>query len=117
MKDIQVSEKTFRRLLALKNRWSFNYRKVTNEDVIEKLEALKMEIFGYGSDTSPEEIEKICNKKTRDQLEEESERFQRALRTLLNSGHDFEPEYTLDLHLRKMIELIEEGDEIGTPIF
>jgi hypothetical protein len=117
IKDIQCSEETLRRLLTLKNHWSFSHRKVTNDEVLEKLKALKNEIFGYEAGASPETIERISNEKTRDQLEEESERFQRGYRILLESGLDFEAEYTLDQHLRKMAELIDESDEIGAPIF
>jgi hypothetical protein len=117
IKDIQCSEETFRRLLTLKNHWSFTHRKVTNNEVLDKLKALKIEIFGYDSRASLETIERISYEKTRDQLEEESERFQRGYRILLETGLDFEPEYSLDQHLRKMVELIDESDEIGVPIF
>lgn len=117
MRDIQISEETYGNLLILKNQWSLNYRKITNKEVLEKIDGLKQEVFGYSSEGTPNEIEAACKGKTRDELEEESEKFQRALRALLNSGQDFEPEYTLDMHIKKMIELIEESDEIGVPLF
>ncbi len=117
MKEIQISEETYRSLLVLKNHWSFTYRKITNKEVIQRLESLKKETFGYDSTATDEEIERISCEKTRDQLERESERFQQGYRGLLGSGLDFEPKYTMDQHLKKMIELIEEGEEIGTPLF
>jgi len=115
--ELQISEETHRRLLILKNHWSFTYRKVTNDDVIEKLNSLKKEIFGYGPDAFSEDIQKISIKKTKNELVEEAERFQRGFKILLESGLDFEPEYTMDMHLKKMVELIENNDEIGAPLF
>jgi hypothetical protein len=104
-------------LLALKNHWSLNYRKVSNKSVLEKLSTLKRETFGFDSTAPVEEIERMSMKKTRDQLEKESERFQRGCGELLRLGIDFEPEYTFEQHIRKMVELIEDNEEIGAPIF
>lgn len=117
MKEITISEETYRQLLALKNYWSFSYRNVTNQEIIDKLEACKKEIFGYESEPTLEEIESASKGKTRKKLEEESERFQRALKILLESEVDVEPEYTMDEHLRKMRELIDNSEDVGTPLF
>ena len=117
MRDVEVSDETYRRLLALKNHWSFAYRRVTNKEVLDKIEVFKKEIFGHGSKATPEDVERTSSGKTRGELEEASERFQTAYKALLESGLDFEPDYTMDHHIRKMAELIEEGEEIGTPMF
>ncbi|MFQ5887244.1 MAG: hypothetical protein ACE5HY_00935 [Candidatus Hydrothermarchaeales archaeon] len=109
MREIQLSDKTFKELVKLKNHWSFQYRRVTNPDVLKLLDKHKKEIFGYDSSASMEEIEQISNQKSRDQLEDEMERFNRALNELLVSGYDFEPGYTFDEHVKKMIEAIEEN--------
>lgn len=110
-----MSEDTFRRLVRLKNHWSFHHRRVTNPEVLRILDKLKRDIFGYGSNASAEEIERISKHKPRDQLEAEMERFSKAVNELLVSGYDFEPEYTFEQHIRKMIEVIEESGV--SPIF
>lgn len=114
MRQVQLSEENFRKLIELKNHWSFQRRRVTNPEVLRVLDKLKRETFGYGSAASAEEIERISRQKTRDQLEAEMERFSRALNKLLVSGYDFEPEYTLDMHVKKMLDAINRG-EIGYP--
>ena len=108
MRQIQLSEETFRKLVKLKNHWSFQNNRVTNPKVLKVLDELKSKIFGHDSSASPEEIERISNKKSRDQLEDEMERFSRVLNDLLASGYDFDPSYTLDEHIKKMIETFEE---------
>lgn len=113
MRQIQISEQTFRKLIELKNHWSFQHRRVTNPKVIKILEELKLKIFGYNSLMSDAQIEEITHKKSRNQLEEESERFSNVYRDLLVSGYDFEPEYTIDEHIRKMLEVIDQGGDIG----
>jgi hypothetical protein len=117
MREIKVSKETYKKLIMIKNHWSFKYRKITNKKVLEILESLKKDIFGYDSTANLEKINEISMSKTRNQLEEESDRFQRELMKLLESGIDFEPEYTLDSHISKIIELIENNEEIGSPIF
>jgi GTP cyclohydrolase I len=117
MRQIPVAEDTFRKLIELKNHWSFQYRKVTNKEVLKILDKIKMEIYGYDSSTPSTEIERISNSKTREQLEREMERFAKAYKELLVSGYDFEPNYTLDEHIKKMIEVITESEEIQTPIY
>lgn len=114
MRQVQLSEETFRKLIELKNHWSLQHRRVTNKQVLHLLGEAKRRIFGYGIDASPEEIEEISKRKTRAELEEEMERFSRAYKKLLISGYDFEPEYTLDMHIRKMIDAINQG-EAGYP--
>jgi cob(I)alamin adenosyltransferase len=109
MRQIPLSEETFRSLVRLKNHWSLHHRKVTNPEVLRILEELKREIFGYGASASEEEIERISRQKSRDRLEGEMDRFSRALGELLVSGHDFEPQYTFDQHIRTMIRVIEEN--------
>ncbi len=106
MRQIQVSEETFRKLIELKNHWSFQHRKVTNPKVIKILEELKLKIFGYNSSMSDAQIEEIARKKSKAQLQEESERFSNVYRDLLVSGYDFEPEYTIDEHIKKMLDVI-----------
>lgn len=106
MRQIQVSEETFRKLIELKNHWSFQHRKVTNPKVIKILEELKLKIFGYNSSMSDAQIEEIARKKSKAQLQEESERFSNVYRDLLASGYDFEPEYTIDEHIKKMLDVI-----------
>ncbi|MEE9564727.1 MAG: hypothetical protein V3V63_03355 [Candidatus Hydrothermarchaeaceae archaeon] len=106
MRQIQVSEETFRKLIELKNHWSFQHRKITNPKVIKVLEELKLKIFGYNSSMSDAQIEEIARKKSKAQLQEESERFSNVYRDLLVSGYDFEPEYTIDEHIKKMLDVI-----------
>lgn len=117
MMEISITNETHRRLLSLKNHWSFTQRKVTNKIVLTKLNECKRDIFGYDENASIQEIEEASLTKPREQLEKESEGFQRALNVLIESGIDFEPEYTLDQHLRKMAELIEDGNDTALPIF
>ncbi|MFQ6135560.1 MAG: hypothetical protein ACE5PM_00055 [Candidatus Hydrothermarchaeales archaeon] len=117
LRQIQLSEETFRELVKLKNHWSFQYRRVTNPEVLKAIDKLKKEIFGYGNSASVEELERISKQKSRDQLEAEMERFSRALNELLVSGHDFEPEYTIDAHIKNMLKVIDEGADVLTPIF
>jgi hypothetical protein len=112
---IELDETTFRRLVKLKNHWSFQYRKVTNPRVKEIIEKLKLEIFGYNSSTPASEVERIIASKSREQLEQESERFARAIEKLLISGYDFEPEYSFAEHIAKMIEVLEDSDV--APVF
>ncbi len=107
MRQIQISEENFRRLVKLKNHWSFQHGRITNPEVMNLLDGLKKEIFGYGGSASADEIERISKQKSRDQLEAEMGRFSRALDELLVSGHDFEPGYTLDEHIKKMIDVID----------
>ena len=104
-----MSEETFRELVKLKNHWSFQHRRVTNPKVLEILDKLKSEIFGYGNSAPAEEIERISNRKSRDQMEAEMDRFSKHLNELLVSGYDFEPGYTIDEHIKTMIRAIEEG--------
>ena len=106
MRQIQVSEETFRKLIELKNHWSFQHRKITNPKVIKILEELKLKIFGYNSSMSDAQIEEIARKKSKAQLQEESERFSNVYRDLLVSGYDFEPEYTIDEHIKRMLDVI-----------
>jgi len=106
LRQIQVSEETFRKLIELKNHWSFQHRKVTNPKVIKILEELKLKIFGYNSSMSDAQIEEIARKKSKAQLQEESERFSNVYRDLLVSGYDFEPEYTIDEHIKRMLDVI-----------
>ncbi len=106
MRQIQVSEETFRKLIELKNHWSFQHRKITNPKVIKVLEELKLKIFGYNSSMSDAQIEEIARKKSKAQLQEESERFSNVYRDLLVSGYDFEPEYTIDEHIKRMLDVI-----------
>ncbi len=103
--------------MTLKNHWSFTYRKVTNPTVEKMIEEFKLRVFGYNSRTSVDEIERIAKSKSREQLEKENERFANGMREFLKSGHDFEPEYTLDEHIRKMVEVIDQGEEVPPPIF
>jgi predicted CopG family antitoxin len=117
MRQIEVSEETFRALVRLKNHWSFQYREVTNPEVLKLLDGLKREIFGYGSSASAEEIERISNQKSRDRLEAEMEDFSKALNELLTSGYDFEPGYTLDDHINRMIQVLEDSGAGAAPIF
>ncbi|NOZ58869.1 MAG: hypothetical protein GXO66_04755 [Euryarchaeota archaeon] len=112
---IELDEATFRRLVKLKNHWSFQYRRVTNPRVREIIEKLKLEIFGYNSSTPASEVERIIAGKSRDQLEREAEAFARAMDKLLLSGYDFEPEYSFAEHIAKMIEVIENSD--AAPVF
>lgn len=117
MHKIEISEETHQKLLTLKNHWSTAYRKITNKAVLEKIESLKEEIFGYDNAATAEEIQRISTSKSRSQLESESERFQNEFNKILKSGLDFEPEYAMNEHLKKMAELIDESTEIGTPLF
>ncbi len=110
MREIQLSEDTFRKLVILKNHWTFHHGRVTNPEVTRRLEEAKLKIFGYNSSTPVEEMEKIANSKSRDQLEGEAEEFAEAVKTLLSSGLDFDPRYTLEDHVKKMIDVINEGD-------
>jgi len=109
MRQISVSENTFRKLIELKNHWSFQHRTVTNKDVLQELDRIKMEIYGYDSKTPVEKIEEISNKKTKEKLIEEMDAFSKAYNKLLVSGYDFEPGYTIDEHIKTMIKAIEEG--------
>jgi len=106
LRQIQISEENFRKLIELKNHWSFQHRRVTNPKVIKILEELKLKIFGYNSSMSDAQIEEIARKKNKAQLQEESERFSNVYRDLLRSGYDFEPEYTIDKHIKKMLDVI-----------
>ncbi len=117
MIEITITDETHRRLLSLKNHWSFTHRKVTNKTILSKLNECKKEIFGYPENASAKDIEEASHAKTREQLEKESDLFQHALKALIESGIDFEPEYTFDEHLRKMAELIEEASDTALPIF
>ena len=117
MRQIEISEETFRRLIELKNHWSFQHRKVTNVDVLDLIEKAKMDIYGYNRSTSLEEMKRIANSKTKEELQDEMERYAVFLRELLTSGYDFEPGYSIEEHIRKMIEVIDEGEEILTPTF
>ncbi len=117
MHKIEITEETHEKLLTLKNHWSLTYRKITNKVVLEKIDSLKEEIFGYSAATKPEQIVRISASKTRSQLEAESDRFQNEFNKILKSGLDFEPEYTMNEHLKKMAELFDESTEIGMPLF
>lgn len=117
MREISLSEETFREIIKMKNFWSFQFRGVTNPKVLEILQKMKHEVFGYDDRTPAKEIEKIANSKPRKQLEEEMEKFNKGLNELLLSGFDFEPEYTLDMHIDKMIELIDNSEELNSPVF
>ncbi len=117
MGSVELSEETLRRLMALKNHWSYTYRRVTNPDVVKMIEEFKLRVFGYNSYTPVDEIEENAKSKSREQLEKENDRFANGMMELLKSGHDFEPEYTLDAHIGKMVEVIDQGDEIPPPMF
>ncbi|MEE9594861.1 MAG: hypothetical protein V3V92_05620 [Candidatus Hydrothermarchaeales archaeon] len=117
MSSVELSEETLRRLMEMKNHWSYTYRRVTNPDVVKMIEEFKLRVFGYNSYTPVDEIEEIAKSKSREQLEKENERFANGIRELLKKDYDFEPEYTLDEHIRKMIEVIDQGDEIPPPMF
>lgn len=110
MRQIQLSEENFRKLVELKNHWSFQHGRVTNPKVVKVLEELKLKIFGYNSSTPDAQIDEIARKKSKAQLEEESERFSNVYRDLLVSGYDFEPEYTIDEHIKKMLDVVQGGD-------
>jgi predicted CopG family antitoxin len=112
MRQINISEENFRKLIELKNHWSFQHRRVTNPKVIQVLEELKLKIFGYNSSMSDAQIDEIARKKTKEQLLEEAERFSNVYKDLLVSGYDFEPEYTIDEHIRKMLEIVDQGGDI-----
>ncbi|GBE55868.1 MAG TPA: hypothetical protein ENH13_01025 [Euryarchaeota archaeon] len=117
MPTIEITKETHQKLLALKNHWTITYRQITNQRALDKIEKLKEEIFGYTSTATAEEIQQISNTKTRSQLETESEKFQRELQKIARSGIDLEAEYTMNEHLKKMAEVIDENTEIGTPLF
>ncbi len=76
-----------------------------------------MRVFGYNSTTPVDEIERIAKTKSREQLEKENDRFAHGMRELLKADYDFEPEYTIDEHIKKMIEVIDRGDDIPAPMF
>jgi predicted CopG family antitoxin len=113
MRQINISEENFRKLIELKNHWSFQHRRVTNPKVVQILEELKLKIFGYNSSMSDAQIDEIACKKTKEQLQEEAERFSNVYRDLLVSGYDFEPEYTIDDHIKKMLEVIDQDGDIS----
>jgi hypothetical protein len=115
--EIKISEKTYNNLLALKNRRSFAHGRISENEVLSKIEVIKKDIFGHGSDATPQEIDGSLQGKTRTEIEELSNRFQTALNRLFESGLDFEPEYTMDSHINRMIELIEGGDDPDASIF
>jgi hypothetical protein len=115
--EIKISEKTYKTLLALKNRLSFAHGRISENEVLSKIEAIKKDIFCHGSDATPQEIERSLQGKTRTEIEELSNRFQTALNRLFESGLDFEPEYTMDSHINRVIELIEGEDDLDASIF
>lgn len=117
MRQLEISEKTFRRLVELKNHWSFQHRKVTNKTVLDLIEKSKMDIYGYNSSTPLKDMERIANSKTKDELQIEMEKYANVIKELLKSGYDFEPEYTIDDHIKKMIYVIDESEDILTPMF
>lgn len=107
MKQLSVPEELYKKLLTLKNHYTFTSRKITNSEALAKLEEAKKRIFGYNNKSPKEEIEKIIKTKTRAELEEESEKFAKFYKELISSGIDFEPEYRIEEHLKKIIEMIE----------
>ena len=113
MRQINISEENFRKLIELKNHWSFQRGQVTNPKVIQVLEELKLKIFGYNSSMSDARIDEIARKKTKEQLQEDAERFSNVYKDLLASGYDFEPEYTIDEHIKKMLEIVDQGGDIS----
>ena len=113
MPTIEITKETHQKLMNLKNHWTITYRHITNQTALEQIEKLKEEIFGYTSTTPPEQIRQISNQKNRSQIEAESEKFQRELQKIARSGIDLEPGYTMNQHLKKMAELIDESTEIG----
>ena len=117
MPTIEITKETQQKLLTLKNHWTIIYRQITNQKALEKIETIKKEIFGYNSNTPPEEIRQVSNQKSRSQLETESGKFQKELQKIITSEIDLEPNYTINEHLKKMAELIDENTEIGTPLF
>ena len=117
MPTIEITKETLQTLLNLKNHWTVTYRQITNQTALDQIETIKEEIFGYKRTAIAEEILQISNLKSRTQLEFESEKFQKEIQKLITSGLDLEAEYTMNEHLKKMAELIDESAEIGTPIF
>jgi len=111
MKQLSISDELYNKILALKNHCSATCRKITNKQVVEKIEEAKKQIFGYGSKTPKEEIEKIAKTKTRDELEQENEKFAEFYKKLIAAGIDFEPEYKIEEHLKRMIETAENPEE------
>lgn len=106
MRGISLSEETFRALVVLKNHWSFQRNRVTNNDVLRALEELKRGIYGYDSTTPPEAVEELFKKRSRGENERDIERFAKAYRELLASGYDFEPEFTIDQCIKEMLGVI-----------
>jgi hypothetical protein len=117
MTQIELSMETFRELVRLKNHWSYHFRHVTNPEVQKAIDEKKLDIFGYDTHTPHPEIERISNTKSRDQLEAEMEAFARVLTELLVSGYDFEPGFSFDELIQKMVEIIEDGEDIAAPMF
>jgi len=107
MKQLSISDELYLKLLSLKNHHTFTCRKITNSKALAKIEEAKKRIFGYNSKSSKEEIEKTAKTKTRAELEKENEKFSEFYRELLNSKIDFEPEYKIEEHLKKLIEIAE----------
>ncbi len=110
MTQLELSDEAFRHLLALKNHWSLHHRRITNPEISRLIEEFKLRVFGYNSSTPAEEMERIAKSKSKAQLQQEAERFAKGLGELARSGKDFEPEYTLEQHIKKMIEVINEND-------
>jgi hypothetical protein len=117
MPTIEITKETHQKLMNLKNHWTITYRQITNQTALEQIEELKEGIFGCKSTATAEEIQQASNLKSRSRLEGESERFQKELQKIVSSGIDLEAGYTMNEHLKKMAELIDENTEIGAPLF
>ncbi len=117
MPTIEITKETQQKLMNLKNHWTTTYRQITNQTALDQIETIKEKTFGYKRTATAEEIQQISNKKTRRQLEFESEKFQKEIQKLIRAGIDLEAEYTMNEHLKKMAELMDESTEIGTPMF
>lgn len=117
MTELELPIQTFKELVRLKNHWSYHYRQVTNPEVQKAIDEKKREIFGYDSQTPHKEIERVSNKKSRDQLEAEMEAFSKVMKELLVSGYDFEPGFSFDELIQKMVQIIEDSEDIAAPMF
>ncbi len=117
MREIEVSEETFQKLLELKNHWSLNFRKVTNKEALQRIDAARREIYGYDSSTPVAEVEKLFSTRSKEENERDMERFAREMNRLVKSGTDLEPEYTLDEHIAMIVHVIDESEDIASPLF
>jgi len=117
MPAVDVSEETFKKLLELKNHWSLNFRKVTNREALQRMDAARRAIYGYDSSTPVEKVEELFRRRTKEENERDMERFSAEMNRLASSGLDLEPGYTMDEHLAKMLQLVSESEDISAPLF